>query len=76
MADIFDLVQNLFDMLQTAWDFAVGIISDTVFVATTIPRLLVKIPSIIASFVPSEVLVVVGVFLSVALLYKVLGREG
>lgn len=75
MTNVFKILQNLFDMLKTAFDFAIGIIEDIVYISTLLPKLVANMISTITIFIPAPALVFITSLITLTVIYRVLGRD-
>lgn len=56
-------------------EYVVGLIADIVRMVALLAVAAIQIPQIL-SFLPASIVAILGMFLTAAILYKVLGREG
>lgn len=62
-------------MLVTLFDFVIGLIEDTVYIATLLPQLVASVIQSITLFIPAEALVIVTAMITITVIYRVLGRD-
>lgn len=75
MQAILDWFNSVSATISSLIGYVVGVIEDLVEMAVMLGYAAADIPAMM-SFLPSSVSVVMGSFLTAAILYKVLGREG
>lgn len=75
MQAILDWFASVSDTISSVIDYFVGVIEDLVEMAIMLGYAAADIPSIL-SFLPSPIVTILVSFLTAAILYKVLGREG
>lgn len=75
MQALVDFFANFGDVLTNAIDFFVGRIVDTVRMVWLLGVSATKIPQLL-SFLPSPIVTLLSLFMTAAICYKVLGREG
>ena len=66
---------SLTDTITSVIDYFVGVIADLVEMAVMLGYAAADIPGILG-FLPSPVVTLLASFLTAAILYKILGREG
>lgn len=76
MSKIVTMFTGLMDIIASLVSFAVDLIQSLVEMAVMLAVTLVKLPVWIAYFYPAELVAGSLVILSVAVTYKILGREG
>ena len=74
MSAIIDFFSKLFDIITSIVDFVVGFFEDVVYVVKTLGDFLLNAPSLFG-FLPPAVVALIGVALSVVVIYKVIGRD-
>lgn len=78
LKDILGFLQEIGNYFAAVWDFITGLISDTVYVI----KLLASLPfglqdaSVFFGWLPSSIVVFLVGLMAVAVIYKILGREG
>lgn len=75
MTKLFDLVQGLFELLLSLWDFVVGLVGDLVYIAKLLPKVIISIPSMLNSLLPSSVVAIIMTFVAVTVIYRIMGRD-
>ena len=75
MQAILDFLIAFGEILVSANEFFVGLIADIVEMTIVLVMAALQLPKIMA-FLPSQIVALLAVFLTAAILYKVLGREG
>ena len=75
MQAILDWFNSVSTTISSLIGYVVGVIEDLVEMAVMLGYAAADIPAMM-SFLPSPVSVIMGSFLTAAILYKVLGREG
>ena len=75
MQELIDFFSVLAQIVTMAIDYFVGLIEDIVDMILVLGTAAIQIPQIL-SFLPSPIVAILTIFLTAAILYKVLGREG
>lgn len=75
ITQVFQVLQNIFDMLVTLFDFLLGFIEDIVYVATLLPDIVSDVSTLITSFIPAPVLSIILACVTLTVVYRVLGRD-
>lgn len=75
MGKLFDLVQQLFEILSLVWDFVWGLIQDLIYIATLLPKIIIGIPGMLEAFIPSSVVSIFVILISITVIYRVMGRD-
>lgn len=75
MQDIIDWFVEVSETITDLIDYVVGVIEDIVEMVEMLGTAASDLPEILC-FLPPPVTVLLGSFLTAAILYKVLGREG
>lgn len=76
MQAVINVLNGIGDGLRSALDFLIGIVNDLVAVAVRLGELLVAIPQWLSMFFPAELVVSFAAVLAIAVIYKIIGREG
>lgn len=75
MQAIVNFFEGIGDLLLAIVDFIISFFSDLVWIINTLVWASGQIPRLI-SWIPSEILAIIIVTLTVAMIYKIMGREG
>lgn len=75
MQAIIDFFTSISDSVSSFIAYFVGVIEDMVQMVVMLGYAATDLPEMLA-FLPSPIVVMLGTFLTAAILYKVLGREG
>lgn len=62
-------------MLTTLFDFAIGLVEDLLYIITLLPKVILSIPDMLVSFLPSSLVALLMVFISVTVIYRIMGRD-
>lgn len=69
-----DFLQNIGDLLLTAWDLVIGLFEDIAYLTKLLKVFVVKIPSYF-DWLPIEFVTLLGVGLGVIIVLRVIGRS-
>lgn len=75
MSSVFNLLQDLFEILQTSFNFLLSFLEDLVFVAKLLPQMVSNAAALITSFIPAPALAVILALITLTVVYKILGRD-
>lgn len=76
MEDILALLETFIESVFSVIDFIISFFSDLIYLVEITGNALALIPSMVSSWIPDDFFIVVSAGLSIAVLYKVMGREG
>lgn len=74
MDAILGFFEGIANAITGAFEFLISIVQDIVYLVQLTGRMLVQIPMML-TWVPSPVLAILSIGITVAVLFKVLGRE-
>lgn len=74
MSGIISLIKGFFEFVISAIGFAIKLIKDLVYVVQMLGKVALKIPSYL-SFMPTVIISMFVVCISVVIVYKVIGRD-
>lgn len=75
LKDIFNVVKNIGNFFTSIVDFVIDFFSDLVYVIELLAETVVNIPQYLGFF-PSVIVSAVVSLVAIAVIFKVLGREG
>lgn len=75
MQAILDFLEGFIETVTSVIDFVIGFFDDIVYLIAITGQVLAQIPSYF-TWLPSELIALLGVLLALIVLYKILGREG
>lgn len=75
MEDIINAVETIIDFIDTIWKFIKDFTADTFEMIELVGETVKSIPDYL-SWLPAEVVTALIAIFSVAVIYKILGREG
>lgn len=75
MQAILDFLEGFVETITSVVDFVIGFFEDIVYLIAITGQVLTQIPAYF-SWLPSELIALLGVLLALIVLYKILGREG
>lgn len=68
-------IKEVYNIIKTLFDFIIGFIHDLIELVKMVGEAVAKVPSMLG-FLPSAILSLLLLLIGVAVMYKVLGREG
>lgn len=74
LSSIKDFLQNIGDMLLTAWSLVIGFFEDVAYLVKLLKTFVVKIPSYF-DWLPVEFVALLGVGLGIIIVLRVIGRS-
>lgn len=74
MLGIFDAIKGFFEFVISIFQFILNLIKDLVFVVKLVGEAVLKLPSMLG-FLPTSIISLVMVCISVVVIYKVVGRD-
>lgn len=74
MSAIIDFFEGIFEVVSSIVDFIVSFFEDIIFIVKTLGEFIVKVPSMLG-FLPTAVVSILLVGVSVVIIYKVVGRD-
>lgn len=75
MDAILNFFQGIGNAITAVFDFVIGFFQDTVYLIQLTGKVLAQVPGYF-SWMPVEVALLIGLIMTVVVLYKILGREG
>lgn len=75
MQALIDFLEGFVETITSVVDFVIGFFDDIVYLISITGQVLVQIPAYF-SWLPGELIALLGVLLALIVLYKILGREG
>lgn len=75
MDAIINFLKGIGDGIVAVFDFFIGFLADLVYLVQLTAKFLAQIP-LYFSWLPSEMLALIGLIFAIVVLYKILGREG
>ena len=75
MEAILDFLEGFVETITSVVDFVFGFFDDIVYLISITGQVLGQIPAYF-SWLPGELIALLGVLLALIVLYKILGREG
>lgn len=75
MGAIVNFFEGIGDLLLAIVNFVISFFSDLVWIINTLLWAVGEIPSLL-SWIPSEILAILTITISVVMIYKIMGREG
>lgn len=70
-----NLLRNIADFFTSIWEVIINVISDIVAMVKLLAQAISTVPGFFR-WMPAGVITLLGVILSVVVIYKLLGREG
>lgn len=74
LSSIKDFLQNIGDMLLTAWSLVIGFFEDVAYLVKLLKTFVVKIPSYF-DWLPVEFVALLGAGLGIIIVLRVIGRS-
>lgn len=68
-------IKEVYNIIKTLFDFIIGFVQDLIELVKMVGEAVVKLPELLG-FLPSALLTLLLLLVGVAVMYKVLGREG
>lgn len=75
MNALLDFLKSFGDAIVAVFDFVIGFFQDLIYIIELTGTTLAKVPNYF-SWLPSEVVSLIVVLISIVVIYKILGREG
>lgn len=75
MNALLEFFKGIGTAITSVIDFVIGLFQDLVYMIKLLGQVVLNIPSYF-SWIPSQVLTIIVVIISIVVIYKVLGREG
>jgi len=74
MSAIIEFFTNIFDIIKSVVDFIISFFEDIVFIVKSLGEFVIKVPSMLG-FLPTAVVSILLVGITVVIIYKVVGRD-
>lgn len=75
MNALIDFIKGIGEAIVSVTDFVMGLFEDLVYMIKLLGQVILNIPYYF-SWLPSEVLALIVLIVSIVVVYKILGREG
>lgn len=75
MQEILNFFKGIGDAIVAAFDFLISFFGDLVYIVQLTGKFLLQIPSYF-SWLPGELLAILGIIFAIVVIYKIMGREG
>lgn len=75
MDGIISFIESIGDLLSSGFDYLISVVNDLVYVAKLLSTVVSSVP-LYFTWIPGEMIYFIEAILAIAIIYKIIGREG